>query len=244
MTVATNWVGDVEPGTADVGVIHNFDSSGATFRSSDIRNNNHYQFTGTTFWDIGNINSRTKTSHLEILDSAVFKMGKAFQVEGGGTVTVNSSSSSHTAVDSGYFLSFIGSNGTVNHVNGIVDTRQGFKMELGSGNVYNLVNGQLLLADAGVNNRYFSILGDNYLNFDSAGTGEVLWNYDEDMTTTFTNYINSGNIRINGAVADVSDFEIVYTAGVGTTMTIPEPATLGLISMVSFGLLCVRRILG
>ena len=243
LNVAANWAGDVEPAAgSDIGRIENFDSTSATVRLGDLRDGRHYQFAGTTFWDIGTINSRTKTSHLEFLDTAVFKVGKEVQVEGGGSITVNSSVNTHTAIDAARFVNFNGSNGQVDHLSGIVDARQGLQMITGSGNIYSLSGGTLLLTDLTVGTRKFAFASDNYLDFTTGSTGELSWGFDEDMTATFTDRITNGFVRINGQVSTVADFDIVYTAGSGTTMTaIPEPATLGMIAMFGGGILFIRR---
>lgn len=243
LSVATNWVGDVAPTSSDIGVVENFDSSGATVRSPNVIGGLHYQFTGTTFWDVGGVNSRTKSAHIEMLDSAVFKMGKDCLVESGGTLSINSTLATHTALDSERAINFKESGGTVNHLNGVVDARQGLRMNVGSGNVYNLSGGQLVLIDSSVSTTYFDFAGDNYLNFTSGSTGTIVWNRDEDFSATFADRIANGYIRIDGAVADISDFDITYTEGVGTTMAIPEPATLGLIGLASCSLLALRRII-
>lgn len=109
------------------------------------------------------------------------------------------------------------------------------------GTVFNLYAGIVNHADDFTLS--FSVAGD-YLNFTAGSSASIVRSGNQ--ISDFQTAVDADKIRIGGAVntdGDYSAFNIVYDSDLNvTTMTIPEPMTLGLIGLASFGLLMVRRI--
>ncbi len=112
-------------------------------------------------------------------------------------------------------------------------------LQMKYGSVFTMAGGTLSANNLIIDNAS----GDDILDFLTTGSGGAMSfaNGGADYTATLEGFITAGDIRIDGAAATVSDFNISYSGTETTITVIPEPATIGLVMAFGGGILFIRR---
>ena len=125
--------------------------------------------------------------------------------------------------------------GFVTQNNGSILVGDELKMEFGS--VFTIAGGSLTANRLTIVN---TNPGEDYVNFLTSGTGGTMY-FRSDYVSELNTFITNGDIRIDGATANLSDFNISYDGSKTSISAVPEPSSVALLGLGGLALLMRRR---